>query len=61
MSIKAEHRETLLAALNLLTEDVKKGRVNLEYPVEVFFEHGEVTVTYKPESPVGGVRVEYRK
>jgi hypothetical protein len=61
MSVRAEHREKLLAALNLLTEDVKKGRVNLEYKVELVFEDGDVTISYKPESPVSGIRVEYRE
>lgn len=61
MSVKNEDREQLLKALNLLTEDVKKGRVNLAFPVELTFENGEAKVSYKPESPVDGVAVEYKR
>lgn len=61
MSAPNEQRDRLLAALNLLTEDVKKGRVNLSHEVLLTFKDGQPKIIYKPESPVGGVLLEYKK
>lgn len=61
MSAPNEQRDALLAALNLLTEDVKKGRVNLSQEVLLTFKDGQAKIIYKPESPVGGVLLEYKK
>jgi hypothetical protein len=61
MSVSNEHRDALLAALNLLTEDVKKGRVNLAYEVSLVFKDGASTISYRPENPVGTTRLEYKR
>lgn len=61
MSVSNEHREALLSALNLLTEDVKKGRVNLAHEVSLVFKDGETKISYRPESPVGLTHLEYKR
>jgi hypothetical protein len=60
VSISSEDRDALLSALNLLSEDVKKGRVNLSHEVSLVYKHGEVKISYKPETPVGQIHLEYK-